>query len=360
MEIRANNLNHKYNKYKTKYINNKNILMHGGNLSVSLKKMISGWISIQNITAEKEFGKTYLEKMNFGQVDLCEQIKLDDCDKQTELKCKTYTNSAKISTCVSQDRIRKFTSYEMMVWFNGYDNEKYGIAYSMLLNINPIRDFGYLSEQIYCYMITPQKINMDGSRTLYVLFNTGEVFNSDLLYSEKLQTEFKKICDTIISLHKHSSSRVSVIFCGHSMGSVMACLCGKYMIENNIDFFREHCYIFGSGMYEWMMESDRHIFETHIDKIQLFILMQDSEKIETDGIVTEKYYIDSKFFLNDRGLTHLFPINVLKKDYGSVSKIVNNSDKLTDAKNKYNDDELIENLHNWSYYFNAIHEYLLS
>lgn len=290
---------------------------------------IKEWISIYNVVNNidkiylQELGENEIEKCGFDNEEMCPLTVVDN-NTQKKIECSTYASTKQGYLCVSKNRIKKWR-----------DNPKHlskdkSILYE-LLDVKELKLL-YFRSKIYYY-----KYLSSTTQNILIMFPIGTIEIVDLLFGDNNLKKFiKDLLDSIISAHTKNQK---YIFCGHSMGSILAFYAGYLMKEKNSVFFDNHCIVIGSGHFKWIPETDTSF--TNLHNVRAYVYGEIHEKNE---LILDTYYN-----LQFEGKTHYSPsIYLIKKNNTEFIELTD----ITQYTINYSSE-----LHYLYYYLNAF-EYL--
>lgn len=287
------------------------------NVNTNWATYIKEWISIYNVA--NDIDKKYLQELGENEIEKCGFDSDEMCLDNKEIECSIYK-----STCVSKKRIKKWR-----------DNKEHlskdkSILYK-LLGVKELKLL-YFHSKIYYY-----KYLSSLTQNILIMFPTGTTQIVDLLFvNSDLNIFIEELLDNIISAHTNNQK---YIFCGHSMGSILAFYAGYRMKEKNPVFFDNHCIVIGSGHFKWIPETDTSF--TNLHNVRAYVYGEIHEKNE---LILDTYYN-----LQFEGKTHYSPSTYLIKK--NNTEFIELTD-ITQYTINYS-----SQLHTWYYYLNAF-EYL--
>ena len=293
-----------------------------------MKKLINNWLAIMNISIAKEFGKSFLLPILPNENDDCMKIPLDNCTSNNI--CNIYTNSKKEKNCVNKNRIKKFQKDTNIIGKNG---KSYNIIEASLF------DFGCNGTGIECYYYFVRENN---DEYIYILFNDGIVLPYVKLFDEDMYNDFEYIIET---MKKYPDCKF--ILSGHSMGCTLAQCLGLYIIRHYPDFFKDYCYIIGTGQSRWLPKKLEQLYKTYNYKIRIFVTSNEGE----NNLIN----IDSFFFSGTKFIIQTFPC-ILLYTLSNKYQVIEDDTNLVETVG----DNAINNLHNFETYSKLIKKVYLS
>ena len=253
-------------------------------------------------------------------------------NKDANKLCAFYNSKSKRETqCVSKTRIKNFksTTQATIIKNRGYT---YNILDSKKILI-------YKNNTHIQYKILLDK----NSDNIFILFNSGQIFESGVLYGTPMNTIMDQLSNEIIEYAKNINN---FIFCGHSQGCVFAILLGIALIKKNPQLFLDKCYIIGSAPYKCIKFEDQTLFIPFFKKIQIFVssVIINSENKFYDAFFQNPDELD---FNDSETLYSFYPITLFDmKKYTLL--IINNQTELKSFSR-------IDDIHEWKQnYYNVL------
>lgn len=304
------------------------------------------WASIANIVISKEYKKSFLQREEIQPLDEDDRYcnDLTDCDLS---RCVLYK-----SNCKSKNRVKRFEEGQIFA-----SDDLFEIIYN--------QKYTYI---IYVYCVLSKKTG-----NIYVLWSSGCPLNSDDITS----LDLSNLIHFLNQLYT-SNNNIQFVFCGHSMGCVLAeNLAYEISIED--EDLCDNISIVGSAPFSWMSEEIlEKLHETYSNRIFIFLV-----GYEKHG----KIYIDPMFFRNideeeeeDEGdeyeyveeqdvrydINQYYPINVLlfsmrDNSYTNAITLLDNSNVEKFEMSYKNDPNWRHNVcknHEWKFYLPLIKEYI--
>ena len=290
---------------------------------------IKEWISIYNVANNidkiylQKLGKGEIEKCGFNNEEICPLTVFDDNIQKT-IECSTYKSREQGYLCISKKRIKKWRELPE------HGSKDKSILYK-LLSIKELKLRGFYAN-IYYY-----KYLSSLTQNILITFPTGLATISEFLFENiEIKNFIEDLLDSIII--NHTNNQI-YIFCGHSMGSILAFYAGYLMKEKNSVFFDKHCIVIGSGHFKWMPETIKSSF-SNLQNVKAYVYGE----IHEETLFLDKYY-DLRF----DGKTHYSPSTYLiKKNNIEFIEI----DDIKQYNLNYNSEDML--LHDWQYYYNAL------
>jgi hypothetical protein len=231
-------------------------------ISEVLKEFTRNWTEIENLI-EWNFDQEYLIDLDSNKEDICEKKPLETCLVKTledDNDCVLY----KKKKCVNSER-RQIFGIGARVESQINKQNKFKVVDAIFDEyVPPSIGFRFFeSEYFKCYILK-------NNNNLYFLLSVGNI-RFDIYESEECKEFIKKIINNIKTYYTNEQIE-NIILCGHSQGCVISQYIGLMIIKDNEAFFTEKIWIVGSGPFHWIHVEDKVLFESHKDKICIFVL----------------------------------------------------------------------------------------
>ena len=294
-----------------------------------MDKLISEWVSIQNIAVEKPFNKMMVEELG---EDICGFFGVDRCEKAREY-CVVKNNQ-----CVSASRLKKMHTQKTLI-VSKNTGEKFEVIYSQ--NLDKVES---LLAAIEMYYVSVRSIK---TGHVYVLFSSGIVLKeSDFVGNPKVENG---LIDLMMVLKryvlKHRNKKI--VFGGHSMGAILALYAGYLFKKHDQELFRSNVAVVGTGLAKSVTD-DMMREMANLENVKMFI----SGEVRP-GKKGARLLYDC---LRDKGDLNMYaPIHYIYKelldedDYESSVFKVTPQSELTYTLDVGNENQC-KKIHMWSFY----------
>lgn len=300
-----------------------------------MDKLISEWISIQNVVVEKSYNKMMVEELGFdNEVDVCTFISIEKCEKTKEY-CVIQNNK-----CISSSRLKKMHAKKTQI-ISRSTGEKFEVIFSKQLDTVET-----MVASIQMYYVVLRSIK---TGHIYVLFSSGIVLKaSDFIENPKVKDG---LIDLIIFLKRYllENHNKKIILGGHSMGAILALYSGYLFKKHDSTLFHSNVVVLGSGIAK-SVSDDMLVEMSNLPNIKMFI-SGEVRKTKT----TNKILYDC---LQDKGDMNMYtPLNYIYKELvdDTFSYRVTPKSELT-FKLEIGNENQCKKVHMWSYYVSLLEQ----
>lgn len=327
------------------------------------------WLCIANI-GSKQFDQKYLQDAPSSASDECDKIQeaqMQDCKSP----CAPYTNTKGNTRCVLETRIQGFFSPGTMIR-SQYNRElRFKVLHADILMDDTKRRVNLYSSIDDIHIINIYYIFLESLQPpyhRYVVFPVG--MTSDYLRTNN--PTLNSFFDTLIEFIKtvmqqdeeEEGRRRKCVFCGHSMGCVLAYLFAGRFIKNNRAVFRQNCWILGTAPRQ-NLNLKIPLFEEKIVRScsSIFVFgvflkrktiridrMQNGDRLPFHIITADLQYLGD----DDDSSEHRLK---LISDFSEIQKILTHPPPTSDITEMDNE---IYKMHSWEYYLDALYSLMYS